>query len=180
MNRNTDHLMETYRGFDIYYDEDKDKFVCEMVMEDDFKTSTRSSLTALKREVDKFLKANANFKSFKVMVISSGYGDEDKKSFDGDLITATAIGVRKDGALIIEKDNDGKNKSYIKYEPGNSYRARECRGIRVYNPKLFEIEKEWKENENIWEAKQEELIKKAKPFINTIDWEYVKSFKATE
>ena len=127
MNRNTDLLIDTYRGFDIYYNEDKDKFICEMVMEDDFRTSTRSSLTALKREVDKFIKSNANFKPFKIMIVSPGYGDYDNKQFDGKVETAMAIGVRKDGALIIEKDNERKDKDYIKYESGDSYRAKESK-----------------------------------------------------
>jgi hypothetical protein len=177
MNRDQDLLIDTYRGFDVYYIEEDDKFVCEMVMEDSHKTTKRSSLKSLKQEIDAFIKANASFKPFKIMHVEHGYGESDNKEFSGNVKVWNAISVRKDGALVIEKE-DGR-KDYVKYgSKEDSWKRREAASLRIYNEKLFDIQKEWEEHESIWEAKKKELKAKAKPFIKTIDWTYVNSFAA--
>lgn len=177
MNRDQDHLIDTYREFDIYYVEDEDKFVCEMVAEDSHKTTSRSSLKSLKQEVDKFIKANANFKPFKVMRVGRYSSGEE---YNGSVVVMDAVGVRKDGALILEADDeyrkDKKDRNYVKYEPDNSYRCDECKGYKYYNPEIYDIQKEWDEHEKQWQTKQEELRKKASKILKTIDWKYISSF----
>lgn len=62
--------IEEYKGQTINYDDDADKFVCEITIEDNFKTSKRGSLKDLRKEIDQFIKENLGFKPFKALVKS--------------------------------------------------------------------------------------------------------------
>ena len=96
----TKHFIETYRGHDIYYDENSEKFTCDISIEDNFKSTSRVSLKACRQEIDTFIKDNLNFKPFKLF--NFGY----HLDFTGDINEYEAIGVRShDGALIIEGES---------------------------------------------------------------------------
>ncbi len=84
--------IEVYKEQTIFYDDDSDKFVCEISIEDNSKKSTRTSLKALRIEIDQFIKLNVNFKPFKAILI-----DEYDKS-DFKVIEITAL--RTDGRFV--------------------------------------------------------------------------------
>ena len=91
------HLIENYRGHDIYYDEDSEKFVCDISIEDNAKSTARISLKACRLEVDSFIKENLNFKPFKVMF----FGD-----FDGSVEVRDAVGYVKPHASVVKNPWD--------------------------------------------------------------------------
>ena len=76
-------LIETYRGFDIEFDTNCEKFQC-ICTEDNAKEST--SFTAVKKFIDDYKKINQDFKPFLVESIPDSYKTEKLK----------VIGVRKD------------------------------------------------------------------------------------
>lgn len=59
--------IETYKDQTIYYDEFSDCFMCEITKEDKFKITKRNKLADVRKEIDSFIKANLNFKPFKVL-----------------------------------------------------------------------------------------------------------------
>jgi len=87
-------LIENYRGFDIEFDSDYEKFQCEC---EDGNAKESQSFSAVKKYIDDFKKNNQDFKPFFVeRNPNSHFGG---KSFK-------IIGVRKDGRFVSE-DNDG-------------------------------------------------------------------------
>jgi hypothetical protein len=164
--------IETYRNQTIFYNDDTDKFECDIVVEDKNKETKRQSLKAVRTEIDAFVKLNAKFTPFKVMVIGLGYGDTDEKRFEGSCDVRTVESVRKDGKIVVSNSRGGKDY----YVPNNSSSYDGALQLRKYNPALLEIEKEWKEHLAIWDAKQKELKEKAKPFIESIDTSFVTDF----
>ena len=166
----TKHFIETYRGHDIYYDENSEKFTCDISIEDNFKSTSRVSLKACRQEIDTFIKDNLNFKPFKLF--NFGY----HLDFTGDINEYEAIGVRShDGALIIEGESQyTKGEKRKEYKKAGEYGAE---GLAAYNADLFNIEKEWKEHEAIWDKKKKELKAKANKLLKPIDWTYIEQFK---
>ena len=163
------HLIENYRGHDIYYDEDKEKFVCDISIEDNLKSTSRISLKACRQEVDAFIKENLDFKPFKI--VNLGYGD----NFSGEADVYDVVGVRADGAIIMEQDD--------KYREGQKRREykmandSDAESIKKYNPDIFELEKEWKEHSAIWDKKRKDIQERANKILKHIDWKYVEQFK---
>lgn len=102
------HLIENYRGHDIYYDEDKDKFICDISIEDNFKSTSRSNLKACRQEVDGFIKENLNFKPFKIMFFDT---------FSGECEPRDVVGVRSDGAIVTEYQSTWDKKRRKKKRP---------------------------------------------------------------
>lgn len=159
--------IEDYRGHEIFYDEDLDKFTVDISIEDKYKKTNRISLKAARQEIDNFAKANLEFKPFKIMYL---------EEFAGECDVRNVIGVRKDGCLVIEYEKyDRKFKNYVKSD--DKYYAKM---VAKYNSKLLDIEKEWNIHSKIWDSKKKELKEKAKPFIEPIDWEFINSFKAEQ
>src|SRR5258706_11497867 len=109
--------VETYKGQAIEYDDDTDKFVCDISTEDKFKSTKRLSLKDVKKEIDTFIKINADFKPFKALELD----DFDKKSFK--VVEVTAI--RSDGKFVVKQDGYGDYKSY--------YGKKKMQRIMVYD-----------------------------------------------
>jgi hypothetical protein len=83
--------IEEYKGQTIKYDDDTDKFICDISIEDNFKSSKRGSLKDIRKEIDQFIKLNLEFKPFRVFV----------KSYD-DFGVATVEAIRTDGKLVVK------------------------------------------------------------------------------
>ena len=88
-------LIETYRGFDIEFDTNCEKFQC-ICTKENAKEST--SFTAVKKFVDDYKKTNQNFKLFWVEPIPERHKSEKLK----------VIGVRKDGRFVAENSKGDK------------------------------------------------------------------------
>ena len=88
-------LIETYRGFDIEFDTNCEKFQC-ICTEENVKEST--SFAAVKKYVDDYKKANQDFKPFWIESVPERYKMGKLK----------VIGVRKDGRFVAENSKGDK------------------------------------------------------------------------
>lgn len=91
--------IKQYKGQTIEYDDDLDKFVCDITIEDRNKTSKRGSLKDLEKEIDQFIKQNLEFKPFKLF---------EKRSYGNSLDVIHVEGIRTDGRFTCKKEWDGK------------------------------------------------------------------------
>lgn len=113
--------IEEYKGFNIQYDDYSDKFVCDIEIGDNVKNAKRSSLDDVRKEIDKFIKANLEFKPFKAICIKYG-----------SLKVVEVTSIRTDGKFI-------SNNGHISYEEfANFYREHDYDALS----KLYEIRKE--------------------------------------
>lgn len=96
--------IEEYRGYEIAYDEEKDKFYCP-VDNDKWDNKERKSLTAMKYAIDGHLKQNENFVPFVVIEARRYHGTPDK---------LTILSRTKDGKFVYENE-EGKKKSIDDY-----------------------------------------------------------------
>jgi hypothetical protein len=78
-----------YKNFTIYYDENADKFVCDIEFNDVIKNAKRGSLKDIKNDIDQFIKANLNFKPFWMVY----------KNHSGFVVTYISA-IRKDGSFV--------------------------------------------------------------------------------
>jgi uncharacterized protein (DUF1786 family) len=101
--KNMKHEIEIYKGHTIFYNEDTDKFYCEMVIEDSYKKTARLSLKAVKDEIDQFIKVNIDFKPFDVLV--RDYGSVKKVNIQS---------VRKDGTFHVDRSFFSQNEMISK------------------------------------------------------------------
>ena len=88
-------LIETYRGFDIEFDTNCEKFQC-VCTEENVKEST--SFAAVKKYVDDYKKANQDFKPFWIEPAPESYKRCKFK----------VIGIRKDGRFVAENSQGEK------------------------------------------------------------------------
>lgn len=107
--------IEVYKDQTIYYDDNADKFICDISIEDHSKSSKRGSLKDLRREIDVFIKDNMDFKPFKAIRKSRYGGDE--------FSVVNVESIRTDKKLVITsngiyKDHVGKKDSIqlMKYD----------------------------------------------------------------
>lgn len=68
--------IEVYKGQTIEYDDENDKFICDISIEDKNKSTKRMSLKDVRKEIDNFIKTNLEFKPFKALFLSR-YGGVD-------------------------------------------------------------------------------------------------------
>lgn len=133
------HEIEIYKGQTIFYDEDSDKFVCDVTVEEKYGTKTRKSLKDIKREIDLFIKANLEFKPFKCLYCRFS-------SFS----VGECINLRVDGTLTFNakygKSNIGEN------EWGNIYQ---------FSPSYINLKKERDTELEKVQTKYDALIKEA-------------------
>jgi hypothetical protein len=90
------HFIEDYRNNQIFYDETYDKFVCEILSEEEVqpKMMKRATLVDVRKSIDDYIKRNSAFKPFKAIY---------SRWLDGsDTKVVTVVAVRKDGGLTIE------------------------------------------------------------------------------
>ena len=81
--------IETYRGFDILFETDSERFSFNL---DEGSWRQKQSYSACKKNIDDYLKENQNFKPFEL----------ESTTHPWEKITVT--GIRKDGRFVIEKD----------------------------------------------------------------------------
>lgn len=113
-------LIENYRGFEIYFNTDKEEFYTISNEHDTEKT--KKSYASTKKFIDDFLKKNINFKPINVMKEKSLYSDSK---------IITLIGIRKDGAFTYE-DKEGNKQQLSKYDEKDYF------AINSLNDKYFE------------------------------------------
>ncbi len=85
--------IENYKGFDIEFNIDYEKFQC-VVAEDNTKES--KSFSAVKKFIDEYKKSNQDFKPF--------YVEANPDEYYGRRDTLKIIGIRKDDRFVYEKD----------------------------------------------------------------------------
>lgn len=88
-------LIENYRGFNIEFDVNYEKFQCET---EDGHSKESQSFSAVKKFIDDFKKANQEFKEFWV--------EKNPEGFYGK--TLKIIGFRKDGRFVGENEKGDK------------------------------------------------------------------------
>lgn len=110
--------IEVYKGQTIKYDDEYDKFVCDISVEDKFKQAKRGSLKDLRKEIDVFYKANLDFKPFKALEADAWYN----------IMVKEIKSIRTDNKLIV---SNGWRDSH--------YGAKEAAGLRQFN---YDIVKE--------------------------------------
>lgn len=94
--------IELYRGFDIKLNTDDGTFVAIGSAYD--AQSKHSSLKAARKAVDDFIKANVIFEPFDIYK-TGGHSGRDMWQ------AHRVVGIRKDGAFVLEKDGDRRQLS---------------------------------------------------------------------
>lgn len=90
-------LIENYRGWEIYFDTDKEEFYT--VSNEYDKQETKRSYASSKKYIDDYIKSNNVFKPIKVQKMPTMFSE-------GKIITL--IGIRKDKAFMYEDVQGGK------------------------------------------------------------------------
>lgn len=136
-------LIENYRGFDIEFDTNAEKFQC-IVTEDNAKESV--SFTAVKKFVDEYKKINQSFNPFWITPIPSSCGDKAKRKI---------VGIRKDGRFVSEDTNGNK-------EQFSEYYEKDWMLVKPENETILSsletIKSEFKEKETAYKAERDRLI----------------------
>ena len=96
--------IETYRGHEIEYDDSSDNFICQMVIEDNFREKTSMKLSQVRKAIDQFIKLNLEFKPFSFL-------NEGHKRID-------IVAIRTDGKFV---DKTGSQWGTDKIRNGSSY-----------------------------------------------------------
>lgn len=141
--------IEQYKGQSIFYDEDSDKFLCDITIEDKYKSTKRQSLKDVRKEIDVFVKMNLEFKPFKCILKSSYY-----ESFKITNIEA----IRTDGTLL-ERENANSSGNILNK---NDF-IRICSFDEGIINGLETHEAEYRKAYNSYKAKEKELYKSLTP-----------------
>ena len=96
--------VDKYRGWEIYFDTDKEGFTAYSNAFDH--EVEKPSYSSIKKSIDDFVKANEAFKPFFVVCKPDKYGSDGKR--------IKIIGIRKDMRFIYE-DKDGKKCQFSSY-----------------------------------------------------------------
>jgi hypothetical protein len=101
--------IETYRGFEIYFNTLDEKFSTIPTEDSTTEDSTKKSKSyaTCKQHIDEYLKENNNFKSFEAEAIPSYSYVKDNQ--------IKVIGIRKDGRFVIETSK-GEKKQLSDYD----------------------------------------------------------------
>ena len=97
-------LIENYRGWEIYFDTDKEEF--QTVSNEYDKQETKRSYASSKKYIDDYIKSNNVFKPIKVQKMPTMFSE-------GKVITL--IGIRKDKAFMYE-DEEGRKQQLSSYD----------------------------------------------------------------
>ena len=97
-------LIENYRGWEIYFDTDKEEFYT--VSNEYDKQETKRSYASSKKYIDDYIKSNNVFKPIKVQKMPTMFSE-------GKVITL--IGIRKDKAFMYE-DEEGRKQQLSSYD----------------------------------------------------------------
>lgn len=138
--------IENYRGFEIYFDTDCEKFQCILTEE---RSKESHSYSAIKKFVDDYKKENQGFKPFKAIPNIDGWAKKNP---------IKVIGIRKDGRFVAEQGEDKIQvgdyslNDYILDLPENE----ECLKI------LSQLKSEMEEYRSAYESRRKEVISKMK------------------
>lgn len=150
--------IEQYKKQTIEYDDELDKFICEITIEDRSKPSKRGSLKDLRKEIDTFIKENLEFKKFKLF---------EKKSYSSDFEIIHVDGIRTDGKFTCKSERHGQlSKSYDLVDFEKEIKSGDQ--FYFYDAEILaekkEIAKEEEKYRKIISDKEKELLKKLKKF----------------
>lgn len=161
--------IEQYKNQTIEYDDELDKFVCDITIEDRTKSPKRASLKDLRKEIDAFVKMNLDFKPFKLFK---------KSSYGTDIVVMNVDGIRTDGKFTCTyPDSPQRGYDIVDFERekrgGDEFYYHDHEIIKTKK----EIDKEQKEYELIIRNKIKELYKGLKKFNATEVSHFKKAFK---
>ncbi len=131
--------IEDYNGQEIFYDEYDDKFVCDISVEDKSKTTKRTSLKDVRKEIDVFKKLNVDFNPFKIL----------NKYNWGDIEALEVTAIRTDGKFVVKKGDNYSSqetaerliKDFSMYDADILEKANEARRIFDEAGKAYDAEK---------------------------------------
>lgn len=138
-------FIEEYKGQSIYYNEDADKFVCDIELNNNVKSSKRGSLKDLKKEIDLFVKENLNFKPFQFFKVQFG-----------DFTEMTCENIRNDGKFVVKSSY--RTEYYDKKDFKSAF---EFDFDKKYQVALIDAEFELQRKE--YQRKKDEIISQLKP-----------------
>jgi len=130
-------LIENYRGWDIYFDNDKENFYTASDTWD--RQNTKTSFAATKKYIDDFIKDNLVFEP--IVVEKEEYGTPKQIKL---------IGVRKDGRFVYEGES-GRKEQLSEYDERYYYLPSDENNIlfsKIKEQKVIE-EKARKERERL-------------------------------
>jgi hypothetical protein len=102
-------LIETYRGWEIYFDTNSEDFYTTSNEYD--KDAKKRSYASTKKFIDDYIKENNEFKPIKVQSMETSYKSSS---------VITLIGIRKDGAFIFQ-DEKGNKKQLSSYDESDFF-----------------------------------------------------------
>lgn len=91
-------IVQTYRGYDISFDPDKDKFSSVLSESDDYRIKESKSFSAVKKAIDEYIKENVSFKPFKIVGGPQAWNNQGK--------IYEVTGIRKDNRFIVNKNGN--------------------------------------------------------------------------
>lgn len=98
-------LIETYRGWEIYFDTEKENFYA--ISNEYDRDEIKKSFASAKKYIDDYFKANVSFKPVRIQKMPNNYSGRDS--------VITLIGIRKDEAFMYE-DSRGEKRQLSKYD----------------------------------------------------------------
>lgn len=104
--------IDSYRGFNLYYDEDENVFYSDLQNKWDLKKEpTRASLKDLKTVIDGHIKANASFSPFMALYAPLAWRSKDKQQRipGASPEPIKILSVRKNGGLVVRKNKATKD-----------------------------------------------------------------------
>lgn len=105
--------IETYRGWDIFFDTEEEIFYTHS--EENDRQEKKRSYASTKKFIDDFIKENETFKPVNIVQIPSGYSPEMK--------VKALVGIRKDRAFVYEHKGEKRQlgqydeRNYVVYAP---------------------------------------------------------------
>lgn len=147
-------LIDNYRGFDIEFDTDYEKFQC-VITEDTSKESV--SFKSIKKFIDDYKKENQSFKPFKIVPHPNEYSNE----------IFTVVGRRKDGKFIIQNEH-GESKQLSSWNEDD---------YMLFSIKNEEILDTIKKERDYIKLKMKESTERTNKLISRLDIVTVKDFK---
>lgn len=161
--------IEVYKNQTIEYDDDLDKFVCDMTIEDRDRSVKRQSLKDVRKEIDQFIKFNLEFKPFQLIK---------KSDYSAELGILNVEGIRTDGKFTVtnsrskgydlidfdKEANRYNNDVYFLYDAD----------VVAESKKILEEEKEYKK---LIDYKFKKLYSKLKKFNPDSVREFKQAFK---
>jgi len=148
-------LITNYRGFDIEFDTDYEKFQC-IITEERAKES--NSFFAIKGFIDDYKKNNQDFKPFWIESMPNSYRNK---------VKLKVIGIRKDGRFVAES-KDGKKEQISDYDISN---------YMIVKPENESILSELSTLKNEIEQREYEDKLKIKEIISKLNIVSLKDFK---